>query len=200
MTYAEWFKLAPSGNASEDAIIEIAAKWVQWAASGVMAGASSHDAEIRYNLDQFWKYKAANYYSLGQAGRQKLETLDTWAHGYWAALETGKQVSAPASLYQMVKGAVTGEAPVRSGAEIATANLKTAGAGMSASGTAAGTAQGVALAKLGTQWASTADAGKTQADDVWKKMMSLGPLGVPWLVWGIAGVVGVGLIMMETRR
>ncbi len=65
------------------------ARWVVWAgreASLMQAEGDSHEKAARYNLDQFWKAKAAMF---GVAGdlQQDLIKLDMWAHRYWGILE-----------------------------------------------------------------------------------------------------------------
>lgn len=182
--YAESFGIATPADAG----IETAAKWVQWAQYGIMQGASENEQAIRYNLDQFWKYKATQYPIQSAEGRRQLELLDTWAHGLWSALEQGKVQSSPAGFSEWVRSRVTGTAPVRPEAVAATAAVKAAAVSQQRAALAAQSPVAAALASLGVRDAAQADAQAATAEKWWT---GTGPFGIPKAVWIGAGVVAV---------
>jgi hypothetical protein len=171
--------------------VEEAAKWVQWAQYGIMQGASKNDPTIRYNLDQFWKTKAQVYQVEGEQGRKQLEYLDTWAHGLWSALESGRVVSAAPSFAAWIGSSVTGSTPARPAAAQAMTNLQTLTTAQVRAAEASGSTAALAIAAQGRQAASTAAASKAAADAWWK---APGPLGVPVIVWAAAAAAGILLI------
>ena len=69
--------------------IEELAKWLQWAETGISQGASSNEAEIRYNMNRFWGAKEAMYPTFDEDERREANILDVRAHGLLFALDDG---------------------------------------------------------------------------------------------------------------
>lgn len=186
--YAELFGIQ---NPSD--IVENAAKWVQWAQAGIMAGATDNDATIRYNLNQFWSTKGATYATANLMDRSQLERLDTFAHGLWNALETAKIYSASPTYWNYFYHTLVGGFTDRPEAITAATNAAAA---------AAGQEQAAQRANQGAFTTGMTAYAQAQARNVavdqqasagmWKQP-GINPLGIPLWAW-IAGAVGLILV------
>ena len=83
-----WEALGFPGSAPSSTIEDLA-RWVQWAESGIMAGASDQEENIRFNLSSFWNDKAAAYPGFSEAERYAANKLDIRAHGLLEAMDEG---------------------------------------------------------------------------------------------------------------
>lgn len=185
--YAELF-----GIQNPSAAVENAAQWVQWVQAGILAGAAENDATIRYNLDQFWKLKAAAYGSEDQTGQSQLDRLDTFAHGYWEALEAGKIYSSSPAYWDYWKKFWFGGTPDRPEAMTAATQAAAAAAGQQASAQRVGGAFGAGMSTYAQNSAANIPNELTSSNLAWKQK-GLEPLGIPMWAW-IAGAVAIGLI------
>lgn len=197
--YAESFGIQGASEA-----VENAARWVQWAQAGIMAGASDNEATIRYNLDQFWKAKQAAYSSEDATGRSQLERLDTYAQGTWQALEAGKIFSSSPSYWEYWKRAMlpfyntlAGQAP-RPDAMQAATNAASAAAAQEAAANRAGGNFGANMAALARRNAAAIHGEVAGAADLWHQT-SPEPMGIPLWAW-IAGAVALGAVLLMQRR
>lgn len=186
--YAETFGIQ---NPSD--VIENAAKWVQWAQAGIMAGATANDAAIRYNLNQFWTAKAAAYPIATPTDRSYLERLDTFAYGYWNALETAKIYASSPAYWSFLNSYIMGGMPIRGDVIAAASNAATAAGGMEQAAIRAN--QGAFTAGMTTyaqNQARNVALDVSASGQLWKQD-GLSPLGIPLWAW-IAG--GIGLVLL----
>ena len=192
--YAQVFGIQNPSPAVEDA-----AKWVQWAQAGIMAGAAENDATIRYNLNQFWTAKAAAYQTASPGDRANLDRLDVWAHGYWSALETGKIYSASPNYWNFWKSWWAGGTPSNPDSIAAATAAAAANAGQIASAQqvaaeapAAGTFA-AAMTALATRNTAQIPANQASAAALWTQP-GINPLGVPLWAWGLGAAALIVLI------
>lgn len=188
MTY--WAALGLSGSALNPQI-EDGARFVQWAVYAMTQGAAENDAKIRYNLDQFWKLKAAHYGGSSALERGQWDKLDGLAHGAWNALETGKIYSAMPSYGSYLRATVIGGSPARPEA-ITAASAATTAAQRAAQ--LAQQAQQPAMATYYTNTAASTRAHVAAAESLWNQA-GMEFLGVPAWAW-IAGAVGLGILII----
>lgn len=187
--YAESF-----GIQNPSAAVEDAAHWVQWAQAGIMAGAAENDSTIRYNLNQFWMAKNAAYGNESATGRAQLDRLDTFAHGFWQALEAGKMFSASPSYWDFWKKYWVGGSPDRPEAIAAATSAAAAAAGQEAAANRVGGAFGVNMATLAAQNAANIPQELQAANTGWSQE-GVAPLGVPLWAW-IAGAAALALLFI----
>jgi hypothetical protein len=195
--YAEQFNIQ---NPSD--LVESAAKWVQWAMVGSLAGGSK-EAEVRYNLNQFWQTKAAVYNTANALDRGNLERLDVMAHGIWDALETGKIFSSAPDFMDYLTAYALGGTPLRSGAIQAAAADSQAIAGQKAAAQRAAAFPGQAtFSTVFTQYADqnarNLPGVVSSADSIWKQA-GVNFLGVPLWAWGL-GAAGLVILIASGRR
>lgn len=190
--YAETF-----GIQGASAAVEKAAQWVQWVQSGLMAGASQNEGAIRYNLDQFWKAKTAAYPGEDETGRAQLERLDTFAQGFWNALETGKIYSSSPSYWNFWKKYWTGGTPDRPEAISAATNAAASAAGQEAAATRTGGSFGQGMATYAQNSAANIPQHVASAGSLWNQS-GVAPLGVPIWAW-IAGAAALGILLLAPR-
>jgi hypothetical protein len=199
--YAETFGIQYPSPA-----VEAAARWVQWAQAGLMAGAAENDPTIRYNLNQFWTAKAAAYPTSSQTDQTNLDRLDVWAHGIWSALETGKIYSAAPGYWDFWKSWFTGGTPVNPDSMAAASAAAAANAGQAAAATRV-TTNAPTLASFGTTMAAlaaqnTANIPQNQASaaNLWKQPGVPGVIpSIPTWAW-IAAAAGVVILLTAGRR
>lgn len=196
--YAESF-----GIQNPSAAIEAAATWVQWAQAGILAGSTDNDAAIRYNLNQFWEAKNQYYPLADPVERGQLERLDTYAHGFWNALETAKIYAATPNYWQFWKKYWIGGTPDRPEAMDAATAAAAAAAGeeeaakRAAAANPSNAAFGSGFAALGRANAANVSGDLAAASGVWKQT-GVEPLGVPLWAW-VAGAAALGLLYV-TRK
>jgi len=196
--YAELF-----GIQGASAAVESAAQWVQWVQSGLMSGAAENEATIRYNLDQFWRAKAAAYPNEDGAGQAQLDRLDSFAYAYWNALETGKTYSASPTYWEYYKKSMLqalgmSVTPDRPEAITAAANAAAAAAGMQASAQRTNnTAFSSGVSTLGKTWESNAPKDLSASNQLWA-MKGNDLLGIPIWAW-IAGAAALGFMILAPR-
>lgn len=178
--------------------IETAATWVQWSLVGVQDGAN-REQEVRYNLDQFWKVKAAYYPNASNEERGQLERLDTFAHGVWDALETGNMFRSTPSYWEFLKSAWFGGTPVNKDQIALAAAAARAQEGQRQAATRASaaattqTAFGAGLARLATQNQQNLPGQLAQAQRQWSQ-----PGIIPSWAWIMAA--GVALLLILDRK
>jgi len=110
-----WEALGLPGTA-ETPFVEELAKWVQWAQTGCMSGASENEEEINYNLDMFfetryqgiqgntdWNDEAELYGANTATELRQVAQLDTRAHGLRHALNSGLIYSRSPSYWEYWK-------------------------------------------------------------------------------------------------
>lgn len=190
--YAEMF-----GIEGADQAVEAAATWVQWAQAGIAAGAAENESTIRYNLDQFWRAKAAAYPNEDSYGQAQLDRLDVFAHGFWQALETGKTFSTSPSFWQFFKSYYFGGTPERPEAAAAAANAAAAAAKLKDASTQAGGTFGTGMNTLANQWQANVPAELNAANANWKQT-GVTPLGIPLWAW-IAGAAALALLVFMPK-
>ena len=190
--YAEIF-----GIQEASAAVENAAQWVQWVQAGINAGATENESAIRYNLDQFWKAKAAAYPGESEAGRTQLERLDTWAQGFWQALETGKIYSATPSYWSFWKKYWTGGTPDRPEAIAAATTAATAAVRGQEAAKRAGGNFGLDMSNLASRTSANLTSELEQAGTLWNQK-GIAPLGIPIWAW-IAGAAALGILFLSQR-
>lgn len=178
-------------GAPANAGVEEAAKWLQWA---IFGGTSADKAPVvRYNLDQFWKAKAAAYPVQSALGREQLEQLDVLAHGVWSALETGAIFQQGPNFGAWLVNSVFGTKWGTSDRDETAARLDAANAGAVAAAARVGTSwgqsmgQGVAKFKGGDYYAGVASSIDSGAK----------PGGVPLWVWIAGGAVVIGALFLS---
>lgn len=186
--YAELFGIQ---NAS--AAVENAAQWVQWAQAGIQGGATENEATIRYNLDQFWKLKNAVYGTEDAITDSQLDRLDTFAHGFWQALETGKIYSASPTYWDYWKKFWFGGTPDRPEAMAAATQAAAAAAGQQAAAQRVGGAFGTGMATLAKNNAANIPSELAGSGQLWNQK-GVAPLGIPLWAW-IAGAVALGVLI-----
>lgn len=198
--YAEVF-----GIQSPTPDIEAAAKWIQWAQAGISAGAIENEGAIRYNLDQFWRAKAAAYPSSSQTDRANLERLDTFAQGLWGALETGKIYASSPSYWDFWRSYIGGGVPSNPDAYKAASAAAAAAEGQKAAAQRAAAASptmanfGTAMANLATQNKANIPQDIAGSQAFWKQP-GVAPLGIPLVGWVALGALAVIVIATPTRR
>lgn len=186
------------GIPNPTAEIETAAQWIQWALVGVQDGGNK-ESEVRWNLDQFWKVKNAYYPRATAEERGQLERLDTFAHGIWDALETGKMFRSTPSYWSFLKSAWFGGTPVNPDQIAAAAAAAQAEAGQiaaakrAAAATPTQTAFGAGLARLGTQNQTNLPGQLSQAQRQWTQ-----PGIIPSWAWIAAA--GIAALLILDRR
>lgn len=191
--YAELY-----GIQGASAAVENAAQWVQWVQSGLMAGATENESAIRYNLDQFWKAKAAAYPGEDETGRAQLERLDTFAQGFWNALETGKIYSSSPSYWSFWKKFWTGGTPDRPEAISAATSAAEAATQQEAAANRTGGAFGQGMATYAQNAAANIPQNLASSNAMWKQTGALNPLGVPAWAW-IAGAAALAILFLAPR-
>jgi hypothetical protein len=197
--YAEVF-----GIQNPSAAVEAAAKWVQWAQTGLLSGAAENDATIRYNLNQFWTAKAAAYPVATLSDQANLDRLDTWVHGIWSALETGKIYASSPTYWQFWKSYLTGGTPINPDTIAAATAAAAANAGQQAAAqrvSAESPAQsnfGAAMAKLAVQNTANIPQDVASARAMWTQP-GISPLGIPLLGWAALGIIGIILVASPRR-
>jgi hypothetical protein len=183
--------------------VEEASKWVQWSLAGVQYGAEKED-QTRYNLDQFWKAKAAAYPTASAEEQGQLERLDTLAHGVWDALETGKMYRSTPGYWDYLKAYAFSGVPLNQGAIEAAQQAAKAQAGELAAAQRAAAASpaqvsfGAGLSRLATQNQANLPSQLAQAQRQWKQP-GMDLLGVPIWAW-IAGAATIGLLLITEKR
>jgi hypothetical protein len=189
-----WAALGLAGTPASSAVEE-AAKLVQWASYALQQGASANEAKIRYNLDAFWKAKAAAYGSQTPEGKTQLEKLDAMAHGIWNALESGKIYSAsPGYLDFYLKNVITGGTPARPEADAAAQRARAAA---TAAAAASVRASQPALANYYSRTAAAVPQHQKAAAGLWEQTGKEW-LGIPvwaWLVGG--GILAASLLLRD---
>lgn len=190
--YAETFGILGASPA-----VENAAKWVQWVQSGLTSGATENEAAIRYNLDQFWRAKAAAYPGEDETGRAQLERLDTFAQGFWNALETGKIYSSSPSYWSFWKKFWMGGAPDRPEAISAATNAAEAATMQEAAAKRAGGTFGANMATYAQQSKANIPQDLAASAGLWKQA-GVAPLGVPMWAW-LAGAAALGVLLLMPR-
>lgn len=185
--YAETF-----GIQNPSAEVELCAQWVQWAQTALLAGATSNETEVRWNLTQFWNEKAAAYYAEDETGRQNLEKLDTWAHGLWNALESGKVYSASPSYWDFYKSFFAGGTPARPEALAAASAAAAASVGEKAAAERAGGTFGTGFAQQAQNQLNNLPALAADASRLWKQPGAI--QSIPTWAW-IAAAAGLYLMV-----
>jgi hypothetical protein len=195
--YAEGFGIA---NAS--APIESAAMYLQWVQSEILNSATDNDSVIRYNLNQFWQAKADYYPIADQNERAMLDRLDSYAYGFWNALETAKIYTSSPSYWDFWKKFWIGGTPDRPEAmQAATAAAAAAEGQKNAAQRAAEenpknnsfAAGFTALAKANV---AAAPKDLAQATGIWSQT-GMEPLGIPLWTWGIGAAA---LVLLLSRK
>lgn len=186
--YAETF-----GIQNADAQVELAAQWVQWAQTGIMNGAASNETDIRWNLSQFWNQKAAIYNTEPKTQQTNLDRLDTYAHGLWNALESGKIFSSSPGYWDYWKAYLFGGTPSNPGAYAAASAAAAASAGEVQAATATGGDFGTDFATLAQNQAAAIPGELAAAQGFWDQP-GMSPLGVPLWAWA-AGAIGLFLVV-----
>lgn len=191
--YAEIFGIESASDA-----VEAAAQWVQWAQSGILAGAIENEASIRYNLGQFWNAKAAAYGTEDEVTDGQLDRLDTFAHGLWNALETAKTVASPPSYWSFWKSYIGGGTPDRPEAIQAATAAAVAAAGQEAAAkrtAAQDPAFSRGMTTLAQANAANAANDLRAANGLWTQSGILpSPLGIPLWAWAV-GALGLWLVL-----
>ena len=191
--YAETFGINPASAA-----IEAAAKWVQWAQAGIMAGVSQNEEAIRYNLGQFWEAKNAAYGNESSTGKAQLDRLDTFAHGYWNALETGKIYSSSPGYWEYWKKWWMGGIPQNPDSIKAATAAAAAAAGQQAAAQRTGGSFGAGMNQYAQNQAAAIPSHLRAAAGQWNQE-GVAPLGIPIWAW-IAGAAGLALILTMPRK
>lgn len=191
--YAEAF-----GIQNPSAAVENAAQWVQWAQAGILAGAAEHDGEIRYNLGQFWQTKAAAYPAEDATGQAQLDRLDTFAHGFWEALENGRIFSASPSYWETWKKYWFGGTPDRPEAMAAATQAAAAAAGQQAAAGRVGGSFGAGMSTLAQNNAANIPQNLAASGTLWEQK-GISPLGIPLWAW-IAGAALLGLYLWSAKN
>lgn len=173
--------------------IEEAAKLVQWAQYAIQQGASENEQAIRYNLDQFWKQKAALYNLESTEGRIQLDMLDARAHGVWDALESGKIFSASPSYAAFYAKQLTGGTPARPDAEAAAQRAKAAALGAAAAATRA---YQPSVSAAFTRRAALTSSDLSQSTGLWKQDAKT-LLGIPIWAWLVGGGIIVASFLLK---
>lgn len=194
--YAEQF-----GVQNPAAPVEAAAKWVQWAQAGIQAGALEHEADIRYNLDQWWKAKAPAYAAGSGKDRADLDRLDTYAYGIWNALEAGKVAGSSPSYWDYFRAYIGGGVPANpdmykaaSAAALAAQGMQTM-AKTTAAESPSTSAFGTAMAALGAKFQAEIPGNVSASQAGWKQEGKLpSPLGIPLWGWAL-GVLALGVVI-----
>lgn len=190
--YAEAFGI--NGAAPE---VEEAAKWVQWAQAGILAGATANDGAIRYNLGQFWQVKSNIYQTADAVGKTQLDRLDTFAHGFWQALETGKMYSATPSYWDFWKKWWIGGTPDRPESIQAATAAAAAAAGQEAAAQRTGGNFGAGMTQYAQNAAAAIPAQARSAAGLWEQT-GVSPLGIP--LWGWLAGAGILAVLILTDR
>ena len=191
--YAETFGIS---GASPEA--ELCAQWVQWANAGIMSGAIENEDSIRYNLNAFWTEKTSAYANEDAQGQANLDRLDTFAHGIWNALESGKMVSASPSYWDFWKSYIGGGTPARPEAYQAASAAASASAGEAAAASRTGGAFGAGMTKLATSQGAAIKNELAQSNGSWAQpgIANLG--GIPWWAW-VGGAMAI-LLLMRAKK
>ena len=187
--YAESFGIQGASPA-----VEAAAQWVQWSQAGMLAGAAENDATIRYNLNQFWLAKNAAYGTEDAAGQAQLDRLDTYAHGFWEALEAGKIFSASPSYWNFWKKFWIGGTPERPEAMTAATNAAAAAAGQEAAAQRTGGQFGAVMTQYSRNAAAAISGEVASSNSLWKQA-GVSPLGIPVWAWALGAVALVALFV-----
>jgi len=188
-----WNALGFPGTPASMAV-EDAAKFVQWAQYAILQGASENEAKVRYNLDAFWKAKAAAYGSQSAEGKTQLDRLDATAHGIWNALETGKIYSASPSYGDFyLKNVITGGTPARPDADAAAVRARAAAIGAAA---ASVRANQPSLSAYYTRTAAAIPQHQATASGLWEQEGKT-LLGIPIWAW-LAGA-GILAVLILTK-
>jgi len=184
-----WEAVGLQGSASS-AAIEDAARWVQWAQDQMLQGAANHEDNIRYNLDQFWQAKAADYYSEPAEGQNQLDKLDVIAHGLWEALETSKIYSSSPSYWDYWKKFWAGGTPDRPNAQAAAQAATAADQAAQKAAAQAGGQTAAAFVPFFQSAETNVQNDVNQANQLWKEAgVSIG--GIPLWVWAVVGIGAV---------
>lgn len=196
--YAEQFGIqAPSD------VVENAAKWIQWVQAGVLAGAAENDATIRFNLNQFWSLKQAAYPIANGTDQAALDRLDTFAHGFWNALETAKIYASSPGYWAYWTKFWTGGTPARPEALDAATAATAAAIGMQTNAAAsAANPANAAFASGMTNYAQIQAANVAMdvknANSFWNQL-GVSPLGVPLWAWAL-GAVALFVLLSPSRN
>lgn len=181
-----WESLNLSGKPAS-AAVEDAARWVQWAQAGI-----TDEQKTRYNLDQFWKAKAAAYSNESAEGRAQLEKLDVIAHSVWSALEGKTAIQTPPGFLSNLASVLIGTTPARPEADLAIKRAKLAvQSGAAASRRIGGWGSGIVSSSEKGIESSAA-----LSSSVWKSNAEF--LGVPIWAW-IAGGGMLGLALLVRK-
>jgi len=183
-----WQNLGLAGSPASPAV-EDAARWVQWAQAGIL-----DDAKTRYNLDRFWKAKAAAYNSESITGRQQLEKLDVLAHSVWQALEEKKAVTAAPPFLAALASSILGGTPARPAAAAPAAAARTASAGVVAASRRVGAEWGTGF----EQYSQTAARSVQATGDAAWKAPGGEFLGVPVWAW-LAGAGALAVVFLVKK-
>lgn len=214
--YWQWLGL-PGIPLSQN--VEDLAKWVQWAMSKVGAGVSdvsyssipwwewlisapyaivtapTNEDVIRYNLQQFWDRKDAALSSASsEEERRQIYRLDMLAHGTLNAVAQGRMYSESPSYWQYWKAFILGGDIPRDTSGLASEARR-------AADDAAQAARQAGLQSLATYFereSDNVDAIQESSDAFWNQGGVINVAGVPYWIWGIAGL-SAAYLLWRTR-
>lgn len=194
--YAEQF-----GVKNPSSAVEAAAKWVQWAQAGILAGALEHESDIRYNLNQWWTAKAQAYPAGTSKDQADLDRLDTYAYGLWNALETGKVAGSAPAYWDYFRAYIGGGIPANpdlykaaSAAALSARGIQTM-AKTTAAEPVSNSAFGTAMAALGKGFEAQVPGDVASANAFWEQKGKIpSPLGIPLWGWAL-GLLALGMVI-----